>query len=62
MELTLKDQLGLSHVELSRKYECSPVQPSGGHRTAFADDRARAVGGVQLVLGGGDPMHPYPVR
>ena len=59
--LTLKDQLGLGHVELSRKYECSPVQPSGGHRTAIADYRAQAVGGVQLVLRLGTFHHQYPV-
>ena len=57
----LKDQLGLGHVELSEKYDRHYTRTCGGRVVTVGDLQRHAVGGVQLVLGRGDPTSPHPV-
>ena len=59
--MILKDQLGLGHVELSEKYDRSALGAGVGQCTTVGDLQRHAVGGVQLVLPGGDPTSPHPV-
>ena len=61
MEVTLKAQLGLGHVELSQKYDRRATRTCGGRGVTVGDLQRHAVGGVQLVLRLGTFHHQHPV-
>ena len=61
-KLTLKDpQLGLGHVELSRKYDRHDTSATRPRVMTVGDFQHRVGRRSQLVLGSGGFIHQYPV-